>query len=311
MRKKWFEETIKQYVENEGYIFIKLLTDKGLDSRIIIQCNNGHKPYEVTFRNFKGNNSRKPRRCPYCSNKEFAYFEDIKEFAHDKGYDILIEDNEYKNVNQILKFKHRICGETTDISFLSFKSRLERGNEPCDVCANRIDVDYEYVSKKMEEINYKLLSLEYHNAHELLEVQCDCSHTFPISWNKFQQGRRCPYCNTTYGEREIINYLNKNNISYIYNKGYFKDLLSEDGRVLKPDFIIEDKKIWIEYDGIQHFEPVDFAGKGEEWASEQFEKNKKHDNIKDEYAKENKWKLIRIPYWKFNDIENILKEELK
>ena len=60
----------------------------------------------------------------------------------------------------------------------------------------------------MEEINYKLLSLEYHNAHELLKVQCDHSHVFLISWNKFKGGRRCPYCNATYGERE--NKLNLN-----------------------------------------------------------------------------------------------------
>ena len=36
-----------------------------------------------------------------------------------------------------------------------------------------------------------------------------------------------------------------------------------------------------------------------------------HDSIKDEYAKKNGWKLIRIPYWDFDNIEEILKEMVK
>ena len=30
--------------------------------------------------------------------------------------------------------------------------------------------------------------------------------------------------------------------------------------------------------------------------------------MKNEYAKENNWNLIRIPYWEYDDIENILNE---
>ena len=67
MKKTWFEETIKQYVESEDYKFISMITDKGLNSRIMIQCNEGHPPYEVSFKNFKGNKSKSPTRCPYCN----------------------------------------------------------------------------------------------------------------------------------------------------------------------------------------------------------------------------------------------------
>lgn len=34
------------------------------------------------------------------------------------------------------------------------------------------------------------------------------------------------------------------------------------------------------------------------------------DNIKTEYCKDNNITLIRIPYWDFNNIENILKEKV-
>ena len=47
----------------------------------------------------------------------------------------------------------------------------------------------------------------------------------------------------------------------------------------------------IEYDGKQHFSQYDFFG-GEEG----FETIKKHDNIKNEFCKNNNIKLLRIPY---------------
>ena len=34
------------------------------------------------------------------------------------------------------------------------------------------------------------------------------------------------------------------------------------------------------------------------------------DNIKTQYCKDNNIKLIRIPYWDFDNIEEILKKEL-
>lgn len=47
-----------------------------------------------------------------------------------------------------------------------------------------------------------------------------------------------------------------------------------DGCVYKGqlyfDFYLPDFNACIEYDGIHHFESVDFAGKGEEWAKEHF-----------------------------------------
>ena len=38
---------------------------------------------------------------------------------------------------------------------------------------------------------------------------------------------------------------------------------------------------------------------------------KRNDNIKTEYCKNNNIKLIRIPYWEFDNIEQIICQELK
>ena len=43
---------------------------------------------------------------------------------------------------------------------------------------------------------------------------------------------------------------------------------------------------------------------------EQFDLTKRRDEIKNKYCQENNIKLLRIPYWEFDNIENILEREL-
>ena len=66
-----------------------------------------------------------------------------------------------------------------------------------------------------------------------------------------------------------------------------------------------------EYDGLGHFEPINFGGKREEEVIEIFKEGQIRDQIKNKYCKDNNITLIRIPYWDFDNIENILKEHLK
>lgn len=86
-------------------------------------------------------------------------------------------------------------------------------------------------------------------------------------------------------------------VSFIKDKEYFKELKSKKGKPLRPDFILPDHKIWIEYDGEFHYK--DIMG--------ELKKQQYHDKLKDEYAKKNGWEMIRIPYWDFDKIEEILK----
>ena len=47
---------------------------------------------------------------------------------------------------------------------------------------------YNYVKKFVEENNYKLLSLEYRDAHSKLEMVCDKGHIVLITWTSFKSG---------------------------------------------------------------------------------------------------------------------------
>ena len=48
----------------------------------------------------------------------------------------------------------------------------------------------------------------------------------------------------------------------------------------------------------------------DEQAEQQFELNKKRDGIKNTYCEQKGIRLIRIPYWDFKNIEEILNSQL-
>ena len=69
---------------------------------------------------------------------------------------------------------------------------------------------------------------------------------------------------------------------------------------LRFDFYLPDLNTIIEYDGEHHFKENKYFGEGN------LEYITVNDEIKNQYCIDNKIKLIRIPYWKFDVIENIL-----
>ncbi len=115
----------------------------------------------------------------------------------------------------------------------------------------------------------------------------------------------CPGCNSYKGENRIKHFLDSNSINYKIQYT-FKDCKHKGP--LKFDFAIFNGNIvdyLVEYDGRFHFEVVS------ELRSEQdFVMQRKRDIIKNNYCEENNINLIRIPYWKYDEIENILEKEI-
>lgn len=69
------------------------------------------------------------------------------------------------------------------------------------------------------------------------------------------------------------------------------------------DFYIPDYNTLIEFDGEQHFKPIKYFG-----GLSAFKVRKRRDDIKTEYAKTHNMMLIRIPYYEFNNISDILND---
>lgn len=104
----------------------------------------------------------------------------------------------------------------------------------------------------------------------------------------------------TSGEQKIKDFLERKKIKHT-SEYTFKKLPKK-----RFDFYIESKNMCIEFDGKQHFEAIDFFG-----GKESFEKTQKSDKEKNDFCHNNKIKLIRIPYFDFDKIDEILLLGLK
>lgn len=95
------------------------------------------------------------------------------------------------------------------------------------------------------------------------------------------------------GEEKIKEILESNNIKFEREKTF-----STCGNGLfRFDFFLPDMNICIEYDGEQHFRPIEIFG-----GKEGFDKQITYDNIKNQWCKQNNIKLIRIPYIDYDKI---------
>lgn len=96
----------------------------------------------------------------------------------------------------------------------------------------------------------------------------------------------------------IENFLKDNNINY--KKEYsFKELKNK--YVLRFDFALfsalNELICLVEYDGEQHFRPVNFGGISNELAEFNFKTTTYNDSLKNEFCKLNNIKLLRLPYY--------------
>lgn len=184
----------------------------------------------------------------------------------------------------------------------------------CPKCGGRAIPTTEEFKEKLYQISPDIEIIgTYEMSLKKIKCKCKkCGHEWKATPNSLLQGTGCPKCKTTKGEKRIAQYLDNLGIHYIYNKKYFKDLVGTGGGLMRPDFIIPSLRIWIEYDGEQHFRPVDFTGgMSAEEVQQLFEYTQQNDNIKNQYAKDNNWTLIRIPYTEYDNIEQILAEYIE
>lgn len=121
-------------------------------------------------------------------------------------------------------------------------------------------------------------------------------------------GASCPICEKVFsrGERKIIAILDSHNIDY-HSQFRFNDCRNKNP--LPFDFYIPHTNTCIEFQGKQHYEVAQFGGMDYEIASKQLSELKQRDLIKFNYCKNNSINLIVIPYWDFNNIEEILKDK--
>lgn len=130
-------------------------------------------------------------------------------------------------------------------------------------------------------------------------VRCDCGKEYEIYAGNLTQGctTSCGCVKESRGEQKIRQILIENNINFITQKTFSDFRFKDTNGIPKYDFYLPDYNILIEYDGEQHFKSV------YSWDTKNsFKQRRKHDEEKNNYALNNNYLLIRIPYTHYNKI---------
>ena len=272
-----------EYINNlidkrtEGYRYLIEDRTYGVMDKIKIICEK-HGEFEQRIHNHFYIGSR----CPKCSysrsieiNKEVEYLLETKSIK-------VLEYKGYRLKSIFLCENHG-----------KFKSNIENaklhGCPKCSVDRN-INIEIDKFIKMSTSIWGKLIefdydSLEYNGSRKKMRL-----FSFSTGWIEQLPGGHLSGClpKRSSGEEILSNILSIRNVKYIKQKTF-------DGcfniKKLRFDFYIPSLNTCIEYNGIQHYRPIEFFG-GQDRYLDQI----KNDNIKRKFCDKNGIKLIIIPY---------------
>lgn len=140
------------------------------------------------------------------------------------------------------------------------------------------------------------------NRSIIWKCKCDCGNVCEVPTGSLIQRKTssCGCLKNSSGEYEIENLLLQFNIPFEKEKTF--ENCKSKGK-LRFDFYVNNQYL-IEFDGVQHYK-YDNSGRFDE---NYVKSIKEHDNIKNQWCKENKIPLIRVPYYKLKtlNIEDLL-----
>lgn len=153
---------------------------------------------------------------------------------------------------------------------------------------------------------YDYSKVEYKNSITKVCIVCRKHGIFWQTPTSHMRGHGCPHCRKSRGENEISKWLYVHNISYIREYCIFPQQTLFGRNKFYIDFFLPNYNIFIEFNGAQHYHRAPI------WQTEEsFQVQQDRDKRLREYCKQHKIKLIEIPYTKINNIDVILKNQIK
>ena len=161
-----------------------------------------------------------------------------------------------------------------------------------------------FIEKANEIHNHKYdySKVEYINANTKVCIICPEHGEFWQTPASHLCKRGCPKCKISHGELFIENYLKSIDINYISQYPITMDKSINSSGVAYIDFYLPDYNIFVEYNGRQHYMPIEYFG-----GKLNLERQLKRDNYVRDYCKDNNIKLIEIKYdMKDAEIKNLI-----
>lgn len=245
--------------------------------------------------------------CSYCSGRGKTN-EDILPLIKNKDVELI---SKYYGNEKPIKCRCKKCGN----EWTTLPKALITNGAGCPICGKLKAVKAETKTKAqfikdLAKVNSHIEVLgDYVNTHTKIKCRCKIDDTIWYAYpaNLLNNSAGCPCCNISLSERMLLNILKGLKINFI-PQYTIKDCKHISN--LKFDAFDIDNNIAFEYNGEQHYRPVDFAGKGEEWARQEFEKTSNRDKAKTEFCKNNNIPMIIIPYWERENMESYIINKL-
>ena len=275
------------------------------NTKIRFKCPICGNPYEKKWCHWIG----QPDNQHYCSkcSKEFSSvkrthtYEQLKEIYLSYGLVLLSNYNDYLENGKSYAKLHCKNKEGYEYALNLYTIRNNYKNTGAFDETNPYSL--KNLQKCCDEHNLQLIILRWiidSAKRNKVEVLCSCKeHTFLTEPYKIvnKSQIKCTYCSKSISSYELLvkQWLESNNIHYEMEYS-FEDC--KNVRVLPFDFKcdVDNNIILIEVDGVQHYKEVGMF-------SSTLEEQKSRDKIKTEYCESNGYKLIRIPFWEFDEKE--------
>ena len=261
--------------------------------------------------------------CPKCANEYLSKINSkdkdefikraIQVYGSDK-YDY--SKSEYRGMREKICI---VCNEKDDDGkihgeFWQIADAHLRGFCGCVKCRQKIYNLQTFIdeARKVHGDRYDYSKVEYKGNGEKVCIICPKHGEFWQDIYSHLGGAGCPFCQSSRLENELADFFHKENIDFEMQKK-FSWL-----KYQKLDFFLPMYNIAIECQGEQHFTPVDFAGKGDEWAKQNFKEILRLDEKKKKLCEEHGVRLlyysdlgISYPYKVIEEKKVLLDEILK
>jgi hypothetical protein len=308
MRKKTTGDFIKSARKVHGNEFnYDLVEYKGVKTLIKIICDNNHIFEQNPNDHLNGHGCKE---CSGWGQMKFNNIEFLKRMDKIHKGKLIYENAIYEG--------HDIPIEITCSQHGFFKKTpkdLLIKRTGCPKCGYEISTDkrrrsvdtFIKISNEIHNNIYDYSLVDYKRATNKIKIICPSHGVFEQSpKDHTNQKQGCPKCNISKGERMIKSFLLEHNINFVEQKRFKYCINPSTNRVLPFDFFIPSLNLCIEFDGEQHFSPIERFG-----GLNKFKYITGRDKIKNKYCKTNNITLLRIKYNQIKKINQILEKYVK